>query len=255
MTCNIRFENPRDEENNWPNRKSLVAEIIEKRSPDFIGTQEGLQGQLLSLDELLPSYEMIANHRDWITDRMYPTIFLKKGRFNVLQSGDIWLSETPDVPASKSFDSAFPRLCTYAEVIDLKKDGTKLVLINCHLDHVLETTRENQISVLCEEIIKKFSKDIQLILVGDFNSAPNDTVRAKLKNYFPELIDPWLELNIPEECTFHKFDGIDPIGDKSRIDWTLHSPSFKVISTESVKENDEGKYPSDHFFIHTKLEY
>ncbi|MCR9205468.1 MAG: endonuclease/exonuclease/phosphatase family protein [Halobacteriovoraceae bacterium] len=255
MTCNIRFENPHDGENDWPCRKDFVAEIINGRSPDLFGTQEGLQGQLLSLGELLPNYEMIADHRDWISNRMYPTLFLKKGRFKVIKSEDIWLSETPDVAGSKSFDSAFPRLCTYVELEDLKEDNEKIVFIDCHLDHVLESTREKQISVLCEEILKRYPVDSNFILIGDFNSPPHESVRTKLNEYIKDILDPWKELGLPEECTFHKFDGIDPIGDNSRIDWTLHGPKFKAIKTESVKDTLEGRYPSDHFFIHTILSY
>lgn len=255
MTCNIRFQNPHDGENDWPYRKDFVAQIITERSPDLFGTQEGLENQLRSLDELLPDYLMVGGHRDWISNRMYPTIFLKKNRFNLIHSGDIWLSETPDIPASISFNSAFPRLCTFAELEDNERNQSKIIFINCHLDHVLESTRENQINVLCQEISKRYPNGSNFILVGDFNSPPNESVRSRLKEHWSEMVDPWEVLGLEEECTFHKFDGIDPVGDNSRIDWTLHSPCFKPIKTESVKDTQNGKYPSDHFFIQTILSY
>jgi len=255
MSCNIRFQNPNDGDNDWPYRKDFVADILKKRAPDIFGTQEGLKNQLLSLNNLLSEYEMVVSHREWINERMYPTIFIKKDRFQIRKSGDVWLSETPDLPGSSSFDSAFPRLCTYVEVEDSYRNNERLVFINCHLDHVLETTREKQITVLCEEILKIFKENSNFLLVGDFNSPPNESVRKKISEFLPKLNDPWLDLQKPEECTFHKFDGKDPYGSKFRIDWTLHSSVFSAINTESITEHRNGQYPSDHFFIDTILQY
>ena len=53
MTFNVRYDNPDDAPNDWPNRRDFVGELIRFYHPDFIGTQEVLYNQL----EDIPSRE------------------------------------------------------------------------------------------------------------------------------------------------------------------------------------------------------
>ena len=45
ITYNIRYDNPKDEENRWDNRKDFLTDQIKFYEPDFLGTQEGLVRQ------------------------------------------------------------------------------------------------------------------------------------------------------------------------------------------------------------------
>src|SRR2546430_1587405 len=45
MTYNLRFAGT-NRPNAWPDRRPLMRELIQSASPDIIGTQEGLFGQL-----------------------------------------------------------------------------------------------------------------------------------------------------------------------------------------------------------------
>lgn len=252
MSCNIRFENPHDGNNDWPHRKDFLSELIKSRSPDLLGTQEGREPQLRSLEKLLEDYEILDQHRDWIEVRMYPTIFLRKEKFKILNSGDIWLSETPQIPGSSSFNSAFPRLCTYAHLLDLKND-TELLYINCHLDHVREETRVEQARVLTTEVQKLSLPKEKILISGDFNSRPDGKVREIIRESLGGLVDPWKFFGYAEETSFHKFDGVDPDNSKSRIDWILCGDLFKPSTVELIKDNKNGSYPSDHFFIYAEF--
>ncbi len=247
MSCNIRFTNPHDGSNNWPNRKEFVRDLIYENKADIIGTQEGREPQLRELEGLLDQYEMIDSHRDWIKERMYPCLFIRTNLFKIISSGDIWLSKTPYEAGSSSFDSAFPRLCTYAHLKD-KKTQREVLVVNCHLDHVKEETRLGQIEVLIEEI-KKLTIRAPLLLMGDFNSSPQSDVRKVIDQKYHELKDPWLDFSKPEETSFHKFDGRDPDGSKTRIDWILGEAPIDFQSIELVKDHRDGLYPSDHFFV------
>ena len=42
MTFNIRYDNPQDGVNAWPNRKEKVAALIRKYDADVIGLQEAM---------------------------------------------------------------------------------------------------------------------------------------------------------------------------------------------------------------------
>ena len=59
MTFNLRFENDRDGDNSWANRRRMVVDIINRYQPDILGTQEGKWNQLAYLDDCLPSYEAV----------------------------------------------------------------------------------------------------------------------------------------------------------------------------------------------------
>ncbi len=251
ITSNIRFDNPKDGNHIWANRISILTDIINNAKADFLGTQEGWRSQLYEFFAKLSDLVIVDEHRSWIEERMYPTIFINPKTFELIKSGDIWLSKTPSVPASKSFNSAFPRLCTWARVKH-KELGTNLLLINVHLDHLETTTRQEQIKVLISEVEKIRKKNEEIILTGDFNEGPSEDVRKILIDSDIELDDSWLLLNKEEEASHHKFTGTNPTG--TRIDWILTSKSLNPISTRLVKESTEGIFPSDHFPVISEYE-
>ena len=195
ITSNIRFANPADGVHDWPNRLPLLVNIYQKFAPDILGTQEGRIGQLKELDEKLSEMVLVDSHRTWIDERMYPCLFINPQTIFIERSGDIWLSQTPHVPGSFSFESAFPRLCTWAE-ITIKESGLKMMVVNTHLDHILSETRLKQIQVLIKEI-KKINQR-PLFIMGDFNESPLTEIQKELISEFG-LKDPWREKIIPKK--------------------------------------------------------
>ena len=246
VTSNIRFENPADKEHDWSNRRELLVETLLNFKADGIGTQAGREPQLRNLEDLLPDFEMIDKHRSWIDERMYPSIYINTKSIDVIQSGDIWLSETPHIDGSSSFNSTFPRLCTWAILKLLATDQT-FFLINTHLDHVLEETRVNQMKVLLEECSKINVDDHPIILMGDFNSDHDSKVREEIINTWDFLHDPWHTLQLKEDSSFHRFKGVNEDG--FRIDWILVDRSIKTHDIYMDKTSKNGIYPSDHFPI------
>lgn len=240
MSTNIRFDNPADGEFAWPWRKKLLANKIKELEVDIFGTQEGREPQLRELESLVDQ-DIIDSHRDWIAERMYPSLYMKNFTSNA--SGDIWLSETPDVAGSKSFDSMFPRLATWS-------CNNDFFICNVHLDHDKESTRFEQARVLVSQI-QKHHRDLPIILMGDFNTAPQSEVYDYITSHL-NLIDPWVTNNKKEETSFHMFKGVNPDG--YRIDWILVSEEFKVNQIELIKDEYDGIFLSDHFPVFCELE-
>lgn len=243
ITSNIRFANSGDGIHDWNQRLPLLVEIYKNYHPDFLGTQEGRIGQIKELDVCLENLELVDSHRPWIDERMYPCLFVNPQTITVERSGDVWLSETPEIAGSSSYASAFPRLFTWAEVT-IKKSGYKMMIVNTHLDHILAETRNKQIQVLIEEI-KKINQ-FPLVLMGDFNESPLTTIKEKLMDAF-NLKDPWVEKNYPEETSHHGF-----LGEKSaqgdRIDWILVPQGFECTDLRFEKKSyASGVFPSDHY--------
>lgn len=249
VTCNIRFDNPADGDNAWSHRRIFLRDTLLSHSPDIIATQEGRFHQLQDLSSLLTDYELIDQHRAWIGERMYPTFFLKKNRFELMKSEDIWLSETPDIAGSKSFGSAFPRLMTWMKLQPIGSEND-LWFINTHLDHIKEETRLGQIKVLSSEIKKFWNPGDALFILGDFNASPQGKVREELLKEF-RLQDTWKKFHTHEETSHHAFSGEEPNG--NRIDWIMADQRVKVLSAELDKTSRHGKYPTDHFPVVAKI--
>lgn len=250
ITSNIRFDNPADTEHAWNNRKRILADFLNSESADIICSQEGRRPQLMEFNTLLNGVSIIEGHRDWIEERMYPCIYINSDKFFIEESGDIWLSETPDVPGSKSFDSAFPRLCTWAKLA-IKETGREIFIANCHLDHCFSKTRVEQIKVLLNETLKVNSSNEALILSGDFNEHPKGEVRNTIMEERGNLFDPWEHHGLEEETTYHKFKG--KLDDGARIDWIIADKRFESLEVKILKDHKEGIYPSDHFPIVSKF--
>lgn len=245
ITSNIRFANSGDGVHDWAVRLPLLVDIYQSYGPDLLGTQEGRETQIRELDELLVDLVLLDTHRPWIDVRMYPCLYVNPKTIEVHKSGDIWLSETPDIAGSSSFASAFPRLCTWAE-ITLKSSGLKMMVVNTHLDHILKTTRERQIEVLISEV-KKIN-NYPLLIMGDFNESPLTAIKEKLMAAF-DLKDPWVEKKYPEETSHHAFLGKQAV-EGDRIDWILIPETFECSDLKLEKKSSpDGVYPSDHYPI------
>ena len=250
ISSNIRFENPADGVNDWPHRRTVLAQTLLAHTPDIIATQEGRFGQLEDFGILLSDYHIVDHHRSWIKERMYPTFFVKKNSWEIIKSDDLWLSETPHVAGSLSFGSPFPRLLTWMK-IQPKNSDRNLLLINTHLDHMRLETREEQVKVLVNEIQKKREPQTKLIIMGDFNDSPQSKVRNIISEAFPDLIDSWKVFNSVEETSHHAFSGECQNG--SRIDWILVDKDLSVEKCFLDKSHVDGRYPSDHFPVVCKI--
>lgn len=253
VSSNIRFDNPSDKEHSWFNRKHVLADCLNRFDAHVIGTQEGRRPQLKELESFLPeSMKIVEGHREWIEERMYPSLYVNRDEIFIEKSGDIWLSETPKVAGSSSFDSAFPRLCTWI-IGAFKKTGRTFFLVNAHLDHVKESTRLEQIKVLLSECRKENSANHPFILMGDFNTDPNSEVRNIILNEEQNIYDPWQKLMQEEETSYHKFLGKYDEG--ARIDWILVDNRFETNLIQLDKTCMDGVFPSDHFPVKAQFTF
>ena len=103
-TFNLRMDTEKDGVNAWPNRKEMVKGLIRFHDFDIFGTQEGFKHMLDGIAEL-DGYAYIGAGRDDGEDAgEHSAIFYKTSRFDLLDKGNFWFSETPDVPG-KGWDA------------------------------------------------------------------------------------------------------------------------------------------------------
>jgi len=250
MTFNLRFANPADGPNEWEFRKELVVEVILNHRPDLLGTQEGTVPQLQYLTEHLAGYLPLTAHRQVDPTCQYPTIYYRADKLRVHESNEFWLSETPAVHRSVSWGSAFPRMATYGLFQETGRD-LRFYFVDTHLDHISAAARRQGARMIRNFF---FPKNLPIILVGDFNEPPEDPVYQELVGADSPCKDTWREVHPKGEegTTQHGFDG-ERHG--HRIDWILATPPFQVKQAAIITDNQEGRYPSDHFPYEAEVEY
>lgn len=97
----------------WGQRYPVIAQIVQYHDFDIFGTQECFLHQLKDMKEALPGYDYIGVGRDDGKDKgEHSAIFYRTDKFDIVEKGDFWLSETPDVP-SKGWDAVLPRICSW----------------------------------------------------------------------------------------------------------------------------------------------
>ena len=174
-TFNIRLQNDTDEKAGvgWSVRKDRVANYIKANHIDVVGMQEVLHPQLEDLLARLPEYDYVGVGRtDGATKGEYSPIFFLRDKFEVLEKGNFWLSETPDVPGSKGWDAALERIASYAKLKD-KATGKVFMAVNTHFDHVGVVARRESAKLIMRKIQEIVGKR-PAVVTGDFNVTEND---------------------------------------------------------------------------------
>jgi endonuclease/exonuclease/phosphatase family metal-dependent hydrolase len=266
MSSNLRYGTAKDGENSWENRKEIMVEMFRSYHPDLIGTQEGLKFQLEYITSAVPEYEFFGVSRQGTDEDEFAAIIYDSERLSLLDGGNFWLSETPDLPASRSWDSSLPRMATWA--LFETKDGKRLYHYNTHLDHHSEEARRRGVQVIWDHM-KSRDDETPLILTGDFNATPESltwrflTGQAELDGDKGNLLDAWDSARRREgsgRITYHGFKGkaaedAFDIADRRMIDWILFRGELVVEYIEIVSFNRDGRYPSDHYPVYAELRW
>ena len=211
-TFNIRLLHEGDEKAGvgWSVRKDRVANYIKEKHIDIVGMQEVLHPQLQDLLERLPEYDYVGVGRtDGKTKGEYSPVFFLKEKYEVLEKGNFWLSETPDVPGSKGWDAALERIASYAKLRD-KATGKVFMAVNTHFDHVGTVAREEAGKLIMERMEALVPEGDVVFLTGDFNANWDNPIlgpiREKLGNCretAPETdgrntFNAWGEKDVPD---------------------------------------------------------
>jgi len=251
MTLNLRTGLAMDGENAWKHRESILLNLLEKEAPDLIGIQEGLQFQLMAIEERHPQYAWVGTGRDGTVFDEFCAVFYHRDRFELLDSGTFWLSDTPDVPNSQFSELQLRvRIVTWAFLAD-RTEGTRFYLFNTHFDTKSEDNLFQRSAALLARKIREIAGDHQVFVTGDFNTKPGDdawrilTGTLEYEGTSGNLLDPWVTLGLPEEGTVHKFSGVSKSG--HRVDWVLYTAPADPTAGWVNHYQEDGRYPTDHF--------
>ncbi len=244
-TFNLRLDTPNDGENAWPKRKELVKGLIRFHDLDLIGTQEGFKHQLEGILEL-GGYAYAGGGRDDGKDAgEHSAIIYRTTRFELLEHGDFWFSETPEVPGKGWDATCCNRICSWAKFRDQQSRKT-FFLFNVHFDHQGKEARKNS-SLLLIEKINRIAGKKRVFVTGDFNATPeSEPIRIICDAGI--LHDSYRVTQTPPygtEGTFNAFRPDAPM--KDRFDYIWVTPDITVKKYGVLNDVPYGRFPSDHF--------
>lgn len=278
---NIRYKNRNDSLNGnvWAKRCQVICDQVNFMNPFIFGTQEVLYNQLQDLQQGLDGYDYIGIGRDdGERGGEHEAIFYKKDQLTLLDSGNFWLSETPEKPGL-GWDAACIRICTWGKFqvnAKKKKDRTTFYFFNLHMDHVGVVARREAAKLVVARI-QEIANDARVILTGDFNVDQTN----EIYNIFTDsglLKDSYetARIRFAENGTFNAFK--TEYFTTSRIDHVFVSPAITVeaygvltnsywtknqISDEALKASDAPqeiwfsnttrRNPSDHYPVFVKI--
>lgn len=252
MTFNIRYDTPNDGPNAWPHRKKLAASVIRFHGADLVGLQEALKHQLGDLQALLPEYAWLGVGRaDGRESGEYSAILYRKDRFEPLENGTFWLSETPDVAGSKSWDAAIERIVTWAYFRD-RATGRTFYHFNTHFDHRGEAARAESARLIVRRIVEK-AGGAPVVLTGDFNATEDTPPYRILTGAEGQAAAPGPLLHDALHRAAHghhgptsTWNGFEAIEPGRRIDYVFVSKGVHVQQHGILADTWDGRFPSDH---------
>lgn len=248
MSFNVRYDNPADSLDNWAYRRERVAQAINFYAADIVGTQEVLHNQLEYLRSQLKGYGVVGVGReDGAEKGEYAALWYRTDRFDLVKSGNFWLSETPDVKGSLGWDGACVRIATWARLRD-KATGHELLALNTHLDHVGVEARREGITLILDSITA-MRGDLPVVVTGDFNSTPESDVVAHITGESTpnHLSDTRTSspLVYGPAWSYHEFGRL-PENERVLIDYVFTGGPLSVKSYGVLAETLNGRWLSDH---------
>ena len=236
----------------WAERRGRVVRLVRDQRWDVVGMQEPFWGQVKDMSEDFGGeYGWVGCSTDGLIEDgywHYNPIFYRLDRIELLDWGRFWFSETPDVPASKSWDTHTSRFCVWAHFRD-RAGGGEFFQFNCHFDHKGETARQQSARLVLEKAAQ-IAGDKPYFVNGDLNTiqgspACNILVEGGLQDTYytarrrtNTLIASWNNWKPAQE-----------VEEPCNFDHIFISPGTRALSWELVTAEYDGKTPSDHYPI------
>ena len=262
-------------------RADMLHDLLDEYMPDSIGLQEvtPLWEGMMKNFIFNASYACVGEQR--APGQEASLIYYRTDKFELVDSGTFWLSDTPDVKGSKFEESQYIRICTWAHLRD-RVTGKEYVHVNTHLDNLGSSEgralRTKQITVILR-FIQRFG-DTPMVMTGDLNQAAVNSENKQYAVYKTltgakafELADgtkaysPFSNTrydapdNMPEGFCASMTASHDPNGSKYNpakepIDYVLYTPSSLTALSYKLRLFDRcGMYLSDHLPVISEIKF
>lgn len=272
MTFNLLTSTKKRRRHPWRLRRRNIAKIFKNIQPDVVGTQEANYQQLSDLAELLPEYDFVGegnlgrsmahSESNW-----YCAIFYRRDRIRPLDPENgaevMWLSPTPDIPASQFHLGTRPRVVNW-NTFEVAGSDQPFVFGTTHLEAVNAWHRKRSIQLLRQYVSRKvgeLGEHTPIFLTGDFNAvseSPEIKAMSDQSNGLEPMYDAWTAANGPDTESGATFRGLglrDRMGHilmgPRRIDYVFYRPQLTIRQVDRIDyldlEHRERALPSDHY--------
>ena len=247
ISSNVRTFSPGDlMKKSWFYRADILVNSLAEQNPDIIGFQEVTKMHYRYLCATLKGFDNVIAYRDKSMMPEACPIFYRQSKFNLIDKGSFWLSETPET-MSKDWGAMCYRICSYV-ILENKSDGKQFVIFNTHLDHVSDEARIKGIGVVLKKI-EQFGS-LPCLIMGDFNAKEDsETYRNATENF---LDAKYQTKNTMKGATYQ---GFGTQLNSENIDYFMISKTgLKVNEYKILNKPVNGVYTSDHFPIYLNVE-
>lgn len=230
----------------WHQRKAPLAATFAALEADIVAFQEmetfeGSDDDTVNLArswllDTNPDYSAAAVG-DW---RVFPStqpIFYRTERFDLLEQGWFFLSETPDVIYSRTFDGSYPAFVSWAVFRDRQNDA-EFRVVNVHLDYSSGENRTRSVALMTDRMAPWIAGNEAVILAGDLNALAGSSLHDKLEQAGLTFVPV-------KGATYHLDRGLNLFG---AIDHIAHTEKLQPIGEAMVvRERLDPVWPSDHY--------
>ncbi len=152
----------------WDSRLPELRALIAKHAPDLIGFQE-LVGRE-DFEDLLGAehgYQRVSYELGGLAYGDCGLLF-RKERFELLESGQFWLSPKPDLPLSFGWQAlSVPRYVNWA-YLRQRSNGFRFLFVNTHFDNNMPNKKAA--ARLFAQTFKPIAEQVPMVVTGDFNT-------------------------------------------------------------------------------------
>lgn len=243
----------------WEVRKDRLARSIVDIDFDVFGIQEVDYTIQKELPQLLSKhkspdyawYMFSPYSQDGIGDKAQAVLY-KKDRYELVESHNFWLSETPEI---KSYGWDEQEYCRggFCIVLKDKKSGKKIFVMHSHFPLGKEAKKRGADVIIAME--KKFNKDgLPAFFLGDLNNRPDTPGSQILRTHWTDSY-----LYLPQECregsqaTFNGHDVNRDMNTTQRIDYVYFRNGVTPLKYHCSNKKYDGFWPSDHCAVYVDM--
>lgn len=230
-------------------RHTVVADTIINSNADSFGVQEATPSWMKYLSKTLEDkYDFVGGGRNnGKNSGEYSAVFYLKDKYNLVDSGTFWLSETPETP-SKGWDASFKRICTWA-VLENKETGVKYVHFNSHFDHNGEEARLNSVDLILDKISEY--NNLPVVFTADMNIKEGTSAYTRMLEDKTLVDTKYSAEDTMNYLTFHDLTPSEH--EESILDYVMVNDKFDAQVYRVVTAGVDGKYVSDHFPVYADI--
>ena len=235
-----------------PFRRDLAIREILKIMPDSFGVQEATITWMAALRAKLPAYGCVGVARDNGKSLLgmgeYTAVFYLREKYDLLDHGDFWLSDTPDEP-SYGPGAAYRRICTWA-LLQNKETGEVYAHVNTHLDNGSNEAREAGARQIVAFIESRFT-DTPVAFTADMNTGEGSGAYRIMTGALNDA--RYAAADAAGADTYHNCTPEDkPV---IILDYVMCSKDAAVDVFRVVTDGIDGRFVSDHFPIYADVRF